>query len=62
MDPSSGELIAEATAAQRAWGRTPTVRSAARKAVEKIYAQLAYTGFDEEVYRQWLQRAHGPAP
>jgi hypothetical protein len=59
VDAASGELIAEAATQGTAWW---TVGRTVRKAVAKIYAQLGYTGFNEEVYRQRMQRVYPARP
>lgn len=53
VDAARGAVIAEAAAEGTAWW---SVRRTVHKAVTKIYAQLGYTGFNEEVYRQRVQR------
>jgi S1-C subfamily serine protease len=56
---ASGSLIAEAAAGVTA--RT-TVKRAVRAIVERVYSQLGYTGFNEDVYRLRLQREYPPRP
>jgi serine protease Do len=59
VDAASGALIAEATTQGISWwspGRT------VRKLVEKIYAQIGYSGFNEEAYRQRIQRTYPTRP
>ena len=59
VDVLSGEPIAEAaTRGSNAWG----VGRAVRKAVEKIYSQLGYTGFTDDAYRSRIQRLYPPRP
>jgi len=56
---ASGELIAEAaTGATNWWNVKRTVRGA----VAKIYSQLGYTGYSEEVNRQRIQREYPQRP
>ena len=56
---ASGSLVAEATARATAW---LTVGRTVRGAVSKIYSQLGYSGFDEEVYRARIQREYPTRP
>lgn len=59
LDASSGELIAEAaTGGTSWWGVSRTVR----KAVEKIYSQLGYTGFNQDAYQNKIQRLYPSRP
>ncbi len=55
---ASGELVAEASAGASRLGVTATVRAL----VGKIYSQLGYTGFDEDVSRQRIQREYPARP
>lgn len=56
---ASGSLVAEAAARATAWiNASRTVRAA----VSKIYAQLGYTGFSEDIYQQRLQREYPKRP
>jgi len=57
-DASSGTLIAEANSGATGFGVGRTRRSL----VSKIYSQLEYTGFSEEVYRQRIQREYPARP
>lgn len=54
-----GAVISEAAAEGTAWW---TVRRTVRKGVKKLYAQFGYTGFDEEVYQQRLERVYPTTP
>ena len=56
---ASGSLVAEVTARATAWW---TVGRTVRGAVSKVYSQLGYTGFNEEVYRQRIQREYPTRP
>ena len=56
---ASGELIAEATTSATNW---VSVKRTVHGAVGKIYSQLVYTGFDESVYQQRLQREYPARP
>jgi hypothetical protein len=58
VDAPSGALIAEASAGAGRMGVTRTVRAL----VGKIYSQLRYTGYDEGVYQQRIQREYPPRP
>lgn len=59
VDAASGALVAEAfTRGTNWWGVTRTVRGA----VVKIYSQLGYTGYNENVYRQRIEREYPPRP
>lgn len=59
VDATSGALIAEAvTGATNWWNVKRTVRGA----VAKIYSQLGYTGFDENISRQRIQREYPSRP
>jgi S1-C subfamily serine protease len=52
---ASGALVNEAAASGTAWwSASRTVRGV----VSKIYAQLGYTGFNDEVYQQSIQREY----
>jgi S1-C subfamily serine protease len=56
---ASGSLVAEASARATAWvNANHTVRAA----VSKIYSQLGYTGFNEDVYQRRLQREYPKRP
>jgi S1-C subfamily serine protease len=56
---SSGALISEAAASGTAWwSASRTVRGV----VLKIYAQLGYTGFDDALYQQRVQREYPKRP
>jgi S1-C subfamily serine protease len=56
---ASGALVNEAAASGTAWWSTSrTVRGV----VSKIYAQLGYTGFNDEVYQQRVQREYPKRP
>jgi S1-C subfamily serine protease len=56
---ASGELVAEAAAGATNW---VSVKRTVRGAVGKIYSQLGYTGFDENVSRQRIQREYPERP
>jgi serine protease Do len=59
VDTASGALIAEANAgATNWWSVTRTVRGC----VAKLYTQLGYTGYDEDINRQRTQREYPPRP
>src|SRR5208282_1069771 len=55
---ASGELVAEASAGASRMGVTATVHAL----VGKIYSQLGYTGFDEDVSRKRIQREYPARP
>jgi len=55
---TTGELVAEASAGASRIGVTATVRAL----VGKIYSQLGYTGFDERVSQQRIQREYPTRP
>lgn len=55
---AGGELVAEASAGASRMGVTATVRAA----VGKIYSQLKYTGYDEDVFRRRIQREYPARP
>lgn len=55
VDAVSGDLMGEAATRGTAW---LTVSRTVRKAVERLYSQLEYTGFNEDVYRSRMQRLH----
>jgi S1-C subfamily serine protease len=58
LDPS-GALVSEAAASGTAWwSASRTVRGV----VSKIYAQLGYTGFNDALYQQRLQREYPKRP
>lgn len=59
LDAPTQEVIAEASTTGTNWwsvGRT------VRKAVQKLYSQLGYTGFNEETYRNKMERLYPPRP
>lgn len=56
---TSGELVAEAATGATNWW---SVKRTVRGAVAKIYSQLGYTGYDENVYRQRIQREYPMRP
>jgi S1-C subfamily serine protease len=59
VDGVSNEVVGEAaTGGTSWWGVSRTVR----KAVEKIYSQLGYTGFKEDVYRNRMERVYPTRP
>jgi S1-C subfamily serine protease len=58
VDASGGALIAEVNSGAGRFGVGPTRRAL----VSKIYSQLKYTGFDEDVYRQRIQREYPARP
>jgi hypothetical protein len=56
---ASGSLVAEASARATAWvNANRTVRAA----VSRIYSQLGYTGFNEDLYQQRLRREYPKRP
>jgi S1-C subfamily serine protease len=56
---ASDSLVAEAAAGATAWvNASLTVRAA----VSKIYKQLGYTGYNEDVYRQRIEREYPSRP
>jgi S1-C subfamily serine protease len=57
-DAPSGALIAEASAGASRMGVSRTVRAL----VAKIYTQLGYTSYDENVYLQRIQREYPTRP
>lgn len=56
---ASGSLIEEADAGATTW---TNISRTLRTAVAKIYSRLGYTGFDEGVYRNRLQREYPTRP
>lgn len=58
VDAASGALIAEANSGAGRFG----VGATRRALVSKIYSQLQYTGFNEDVFRQRIQRDYPPRP
>src|SRR5579863_2905530 len=58
VDAPSGALVAEASAGAARMGVSRTVRAV----VAKIYSQLGYTGYDEAVYRQRIEREYPARP
>src|SRR5271157_101832 len=59
VDAPSGAMIAEAAAEGTAWwsaGRT------VRGVVAKIYGQLGYTGYNDDIYRQRIEREYPLRP
>jgi len=58
VDVPSGALIGEASAGAGGMGVTRTRRAL----VAKIYSQLGYTGYNEDVYRQRIQRKYPARP
>jgi len=58
VDAASGAVIAEVNSGAARFGVGPTRRAL----VSKIYSQLEYTGFSEEVFRQRIQREYPPRP
>lgn len=56
---ANGALIAEAAVHATAWW---TAARTVRGAVKKIYAQVGYTGYSEEVFRQRMQREYPARP
>jgi len=58
VDASGGALIAELNSGAGRFGVGPTRRAL----VSKIYSQLKYTGFNEDVYRQRIQREYPARP
>ena len=52
-------LVGEATASGTVW---VSAQRSVRVAVEKIYSQLGYTGFDDRTYRQRLERQYPKRP
>jgi S1-C subfamily serine protease len=55
---AGGELVGEASAGASRMGVSATVHAL----VGKIYSQLGYTGFDENVYRARIQREYPERP
>jgi S1-C subfamily serine protease len=58
VDAPSGALIGEASAGAARMGVSRTVRAV----VAKIYFQLGYTGYDEDVYRVRIHREYPARP
>jgi S1-C subfamily serine protease len=58
VDAPSGALIAEASAGAARMGVARTVHAL----VGKIYSQLGYTGYNEDAYRQRIQREYPERP
>jgi S1-C subfamily serine protease len=58
VDAPSGALIGEASAGAARMGVSRTVRAV----VAKIYSQLGYTGYDEDVYRVRIHREYPARP
>lgn len=59
IDAASGAPIASANIGGRNWwGLARTVRDA----VAKVYAQLQYSGFNEDVYQARIRRLYPPRP
>lgn len=59
VDAASGALISEANAGATNWW---SVSRTVRGCVAKLYTQLGYTGYDEDIYRQRMQREYPPRP
>ena len=59
VEAQSSALMAEAAAGATNWW---SVSRTVRGCVAKLYAQLGYTGYDEDIYRQRMQREYPPRP
>jgi S1-C subfamily serine protease len=57
---ASGSVIEEASARTGAW--TMSANHAVRSVVNKIYSQLGYTGFDEQTFREVIDRRYPKRP
>ena len=59
VDTPGGVLLAEATTTATNWW---TVKRTVRGAVSRIYSQLGYTGYSDDVNRQHILREYPPRP